>query len=175
MNSRESQTGSPSFNVPPPKITALICTLNEADNLPHVLPKIRPFVDEILLVDGHSIDDTVEVARNICPGIRVLSQPGRGKGDALKFGIQEASGELIVTLDADGQTDPADIPRFIKPLLNGYDFVKGSRLLNGRPPKMRRHRWIGNRILATTANLLYGTRYTDICSGYREPLSRSGW
>lgn len=149
-----------------PSITALICALNEASNLPHVLPKIPAYVEEVLLVDGHSADSTVEVAQSLRPDIRVLHQPGKGKGDALKFGIRQASGDIIVTLDADGQTDPIDIPHFIEPLLNGYDFVKGSRLIHGRPPKMARHRWFGNKVLASTSNLLHGTKYTDICSGY---------
>jgi glycosyltransferase involved in cell wall biosynthesis len=149
-----------------PSVTVLICTLNEGKNLPHVLPKIPGWVDEILLVDGHSIDNTVEVAKGIRPEIRVLYQPDKGKGNALGYGMQQASGEIIVTLDADGSTDPEEIPKFIEPLLNGYDFVKGSRLTHGRPVNMPWHRWFGNKVLATTCNMLHGTRYTDVCSGY---------
>ncbi len=149
-----------------PTITVLICTLNEEENLPYVLPKIPEWVDEILLVDGHSTDNTIEVAKKTCPEIKVLYQPGKGKGDALKYGIEHASGDIIVTLDADGQTDPEDIRRFIEPLLNGYDFAKGARLAHGRPPDMPWHRWFGNKVLATTCNILHGTRYTDVCSGY---------
>lgn len=110
-----------------PKISVVICSLNEEQNLPYVLPKIPAWVDEILLVDGHSTDTTVEVAKKLCPKIRVVYQAGQGKGDALKCGIQHACGRIIVTLDADEATDPQDIPNFIQPLLNGFDFVKGSR------------------------------------------------
>ena len=85
-----------------PKITALVCALNEASNLPYVLPKIPPSVDEVLLVDGHSSDGTAELAHQLWPGIRVLQQPGKGKGEAMRFGIQQAAGDIIVTLDADG-------------------------------------------------------------------------
>jgi glycosyltransferase involved in cell wall biosynthesis len=148
-----------------PKITALICALNEADNLPYVLPKIPKWVDEVLLVDGHSIDKTVEVAKELRPDIRILYQPGKGKGDALKCGIKNATGDIIVTLDADGTTSPEEIPNFIEPLLKGYDFAKGSRFLQGRP-NMPLHRRFGNWVLVTTANILHGTKYTDICSGY---------
>jgi glycosyltransferase involved in cell wall biosynthesis len=148
-----------------PSITVLICTLNEEENLQHVLPRIPKWIGEVLLVDGHSTDRTVEVARQVCPNIRVLYQPGRGKGDALKYGIQQASGDIIITLDADGATDPVEIPRFIEPLLDGYDFAKGSRFLNSNH-NMPIHRKFGNWILVSTANALYGTRYTDICSGY---------
>ena len=149
-----------------PRISVIICTLNEEMNLPHVLPRIPTWVDEILLVDGHSTDNTVEVAKKLCPQMRVLSQPGRGKGDALKYGVQNATGEIIVTLDADGQTNPEDIPTFINPLVEGYDFAKGSRLMRGRPPKMPMFRWLGNKILTITSNTLHGTKYTDICSGF---------
>ena len=149
-----------------PRITALICTLMEEGNLQHVLPRIPEWVDEILLVDGHSTDRTVDVARKLCPSIRILYQPGKGKGDALKHGIENASGDIIVTLDADGATDPREMDKFVEPLLNGYEFVKGSRLANGCPTNMPRHRWVGNKILVFVTNLLYGTKYTDVCSGY---------
>lgn len=148
------------------RITVLICAINEAENLPHVLPKIPPGVDEIILVDGNSTDGTVEVAKKLRPDIHIVYQLGKGKGDALKYGIQRATGDIVVTLDADGQTNPEDIPRFINPLVKGYDFAKGSRLAHGRPLGMPRYRWLGNKILAITFNILYGTRYTDICSGY---------
>jgi glycosyltransferase involved in cell wall biosynthesis len=117
-------------------------------------------------VDGHSTDNTVAVAKQLRPDIKVLYQPGTGKGAALKYGVREARGEIVVTLDADGETHPEDMPRFIEALLSGYDFAKGSRLAHGRPIRMPRYRWFGNKILAVTFNLLYGTRYTDICSGY---------
>jgi glycosyltransferase involved in cell wall biosynthesis len=148
-----------------PPVTVLICTLNEENNLPLVLPKIPHWVDEVLLVDGHSKDNTLVIAKQICPRIKILIQPGKGKGDALKFGVQQASGKIIVTLDADGSTNPEDIPRFILPLLEGFDFAKGSRFLENRP-KMRLHRRFGNWVLTTTSNFLHGTKYTDICSGY---------
>ena len=148
-----------------PPITVLICSLNEAPNLAHVLPKIPSQVDEVLLVDGHSTDGTVEVAKRLRPDIHVLYQPGQGKAEALRYGIEQATGEIIVTLDADGETDPEDMPRFIEPLLAGYDFVKGSRFATGwrhKPP----HRLLGNFVIANTCNILYGTRFTDLCSGY---------
>jgi hypothetical protein len=148
-----------------PRITAIICTLNEEESLPYVLPKIPGWVDEILLVDGHSTDNTVEVAKKLRPEIKVLSPPGKGKGDALRYGIQHASGDIIVTLDADGSTDPEEIPRFIEPLLNGYDFAKGSRFL-GQCPNMPRQRRFANRLFAWLSNILYGTKYTDLCAGF---------
>jgi len=149
-----------------PRVTVLICALNEEESLPHVLPKIPSWVDEVLVVDGGSTDRTVVIARQLRPDIRILHQSGKGKGDAIKFGVRESSGDVIVTLDADGETDPDDIVRFIEPLLKGFDLVKGSRLMRGRPPSMPFHRWVGNRILSSTFNALHGTTYTDVCSGY---------
>ncbi len=104
------------------------------------------------------------------PEIRVLSQPGRGKGAALKFGVAQAKSEIIVTIDADGETDPEELSRFIDPLLGGYDFAKGSRLYRHKPSGMPLYRWFGNKVLALTCNALYGTRFTDICSGYNSFL-----
>jgi len=149
-----------------PKITALICALNEEANLQYVLPLIPEWVDEIILIDGHSFDRTVDTAKELRPDIRVLYQPGKGKGAALKYGVDNAVGDIIVTLDADGSTDPEEMDKFVEPLLNGYEFAKGSRLTNGRPANMPWHRWVGNKILVAVMNLLYGTKYTDVCSGY---------
>jgi len=163
-------------------ITALICTLNEEENLPHVLPRLQHWVDEVLLVDGHSTDGTVAVARELRPDVRIVHQPGRGKGDALKCGIEQATGDVIVTLDADGTTDPQDMPRFVEPLLLGCDFVKGSRFALSRPVGKPRHRIFGNWVIVTTHNILYRTSYTDLCSGYnafwKQAIARvdlSGW
>ena len=149
-----------------PIISVIICTLNEERSLPYVLPQVPDWVDEVLLVDGHSIDATVQIATKLFPKVRVLYQSGKGKGDALKLGINEAQGEIIVTLDADGETPPEEIEHFIQPLLDGNDFAKGSRLFRRRPPKMPRYRWFGNKVLAFTCNILYGTRFSDICCGY---------
>lgn len=149
-----------------PRISVLICTLNEEENLPHVLPDIPSWVDEIILVDGRSVDRTVEIARRLRPETKVFFQPGVGKGDALKHGMQQVTGDIIVTLDADGATDPRDMPRFVEPLLHGYDFVKGSRFLHTFPRNKPVHRIVGNWIIVMTFNMLFFRWYTDMCSGY---------
>ena len=148
-----------------PPITAVVCTLNEAPNLIHVLPRIPSYVDEVLLVDGHSTDGTVEIAKSLKPDIRVLYQEGKGKGVAMRYGIEQATGDIIVTLDADGETDPQEMDKFIEPLLQGYDFAKGSRFATGWKHKPL-HRLMGNFVIANTCNALYGTRFSDLCSGY---------
>ena len=109
----------------------MIPTLNEAENLPHVFSKLPDRLDEVILVDGHSNDDTVAVARALYPGIRVVPQTGRGKGNALACGFAACTGDIIVMLDADGSADPAEIPLFVAALLDGADFAKGSRFSRG--------------------------------------------
>ena len=150
-----------------PKITLIIPALNEEKNLPHLLPKIPPIVDEVLLVDGLSTDRTKEVARELRPDIRILSQEGKGKGNALKCGVKNATGDIVVMLDADVSMDPEEIPLFIEPLLNGYHFVKGSRFLpNGGTTDMDSCRMFGNNIFKFLVNRLFGSKYTDLCYGY---------
>lgn len=162
-----------------PRISAVICALNEEQSLPHVLNRIPDFVSEVILVDGNSTDRTVKVAQKTRPDIKVIRQPGKGKGEALRLGFKEASGDIIVTLDADGTTDPTEMADMIAPLLNGYDFVKGSRFLKGLPRKMPRHRIFGNMVLAAFASLLFLRPLTDICSGYtafwKKALQRLGF
>ena len=148
-----------------PSVSAVVCALNEARNLPHVLPHIPDWVDEVLLVDGGSTDETVAVARRLRPGVRVLRQSGEGKGAAMREGIERARGEIIVTLDADGETDPRELPSFVERLLEGHDFVKGSRFAKGWRNKPA-HRLLGNWVIVTACNLLFGSKFSDLCSGY---------
>jgi glycosyltransferase involved in cell wall biosynthesis len=148
-------------------ITAVIPAMNEAANLPHVFARIPDCVTEIVLVDGNSSDDTIAVARMLRPDVRVVIQHGRGKGNALACGFAAASGDIIVMLDADGSTDPAEIPAFIAPLLAGADFAKGSRYATGGgSADITPIRDSGNRVLGAVVNALFGTKFTDLCYGY---------
>jgi hypothetical protein len=149
------------------RVSVVIPTLNEARNLPHVLPHIPADIHEVILVDGGSVDETVEVARSLLPSIRVVIEPRRGKGAALCAGFRAAEGDIIVMLDADGSTDPTEIPRFVDALLGGADFAKGSRFLpDGGSTDISRLRALGNRGFVSLVRLLFGGRYTDLCYGY---------
>jgi glycosyltransferase involved in cell wall biosynthesis len=110
-------------------MSVVIPALNEAANLPHVLTRLPESVDEVVLVDGNSIDDTIRVARMVRSDVHIVVQDGRGKGNALACGFAASTGEIIVMLDADGSHDPAEIPRFVEQLLAGHDFAKGSRFV----------------------------------------------
>ena len=147
--------------------SVVIPTLNEAANLPHVLERLPAFVDEVVIVDGHSIDDTIAVARGIRPDVRVVLQDARGKGNALACGFAAAQGDVIVTLDADGSADPREIPAFVGALLSGADFAKGTRRIQGGGSHDMTHlRRVGNGALTWLANRLHGTHYSDLCYGY---------
>ena len=154
------------FKPPHPTVSAIICTLNEEKNLQNVLPRIPKWVDEIIIVDGHSSDRTVEVAKQLLPDVKILYQPKKGKGDALKYGIAEAKGEIIVTLDGDGTYPPEELSNFVEAILEGYEFAKGTRFKGARPKHMPKRRLLGNSVLVWSTNVLFGTNYTDVCSGY---------
>ena len=148
-------------------ISVVIPTLNEAANLPHVFDRLPGCVDEVVLVDGHSTDDTIAVAQSLMPSVRIVLQEGWGKGNALACGFAVARGDIIVMIDADGSTDPAEIPAFVAPLLAGTDFAKGTRFATGGGSvDITPFRDLGNKFLNGVVNLLYGTRYTDLCYGY---------
>jgi glycosyltransferase involved in cell wall biosynthesis len=148
-------------------ISVVVPVKNEAKNLPHVLPRIPAWVDEILIVDGNSTDDTVAVARSLVPDVVIVTQEGKGKGAALRSGFKAARGEIIVCLDADGSADPAEIPSFVGALLSGADFVKGSRFLQGGATQdMEWYRKLGNWGLLQLVRLRFGGRFTDLCYGY---------
>jgi glycosyltransferase involved in cell wall biosynthesis len=150
-----------------PTVSVVIPAKNEARNLPHVFARLAPDFHEVILVDGGSTDDTVTVARHLRPDITVIGQSRKGKGNALACGFAEATGDFIVMLDADGSTDPAEIPRFVNALKEGADFAKGSRFMPGAGSSdISRLRQVGNYFLNKIVNLVYGTRYTDLCYGY---------
>jgi glycosyltransferase involved in cell wall biosynthesis len=172
----EHAPGSPRAHKAEPTVSIVIPAKNEALNLPDVFAALHAEPYEVILVDGDSVDDTVEVARELCPGVIVVGQTRKGKGNALACGFAVAKGDFIVMLDADGSTDPAEIPRFVEALKQGADFAKGSRFMPGAGSSdISRLRQVGNYFLNKIVNLIYGTRYTDLCYGYnafrRECLS----
>lgn len=149
------------------RVSVVIPARNEAANLPHVFARLPEGLHEIIVVDGRSTDDTVDVARRLYPGVRVLHQRGRGKGNALAEGFAACTGDVIVMIDADRSTDPAEIPLFVQQVVEGADFAKGSRFLpGGGSSDLTRFRRIGNSFLNGIVNLLFGTKYSDLCYGY---------
>ncbi len=150
-----------------PRISVVIPARNEAANLPHVLARLPERIFEVILVDGGSSDGTVEVARACRPDVRVVTQNRRGKGNALACGFAAVRGDVVVMLDADGSADAQEIPRYVEALLAGADFAKGTRFAaGGGSSDLTRLRSYGNYGLNLVVNVLYRTRYTDLCYGY---------
>jgi glycosyltransferase involved in cell wall biosynthesis len=150
-----------------PSVSVVIPALNEERNLPHVFAALPAGITEVILVDGGSVDRTVEVARELRPDVVVVQQTRKGKGNALACGFAACTGDIIVMIDADGSTDPAEIPLFVQQLVDGADFVKGSRFSGGgHSHDITRLRKLGNDGLNLVVNVLFGTRFTDLCYGY---------
>jgi glycosyltransferase involved in cell wall biosynthesis len=154
-------------------VSVIIPARNEAANLPYVFNTVPAWVDEVILVDGSSTDDTVPVTRRLCPRAKVIAQTGRGKGDALRAGFAAATGDIIVTIDADGSTDGREIAHFVGALVAGADFAKGSRFTgSGRSDDITGVRRCGNRLLNMLVNLMFGTQFSDLCYGYNALWAR---
>jgi glycosyltransferase involved in cell wall biosynthesis len=150
-----------------PSVSVVIPALNEARNIPHVFARMPLDVHEIVLVDGLSVDDTVAVARQVRPDVRVVAQTRRGKGNALACGFAAATGDIIAMVDADGSADPGEIPRFVNALLRGADFAKGTRFMEGGGSSdITRLRSFGNYALTAFFNICYGRNYSDLCYGF---------
>ncbi len=153
--------------VPTPTVGMVVPAMNEARNLPYILNRIPHFIDEVILVDGASTDDTVEVAQTIRPDIKIVDQCRKGKGAALKTGFAACKSDIIIMIDADGSMDPVEISAFVGALHAGADFVKGSRFMQGGgTDDMEWYRRLGNWGFTTIVNLRFGSRFSDLCYGY---------
>lgn len=148
----------------------VVPTLNEARNLEVVLPELVrtvPDLHEVVVVDGGSVDDTLETARRLLPDAVTCTQARRGKGNALATGFARVTGDVVVMFDADGSADPAEIPAFVAALTAGADFAKGSRFSEGGgSADITPIRRAGNEFLNTVVNRAFRTRFSDLCYGY---------
>src|SRR3954451_21166939 len=172
LEGTEMELSTPADNtmsnrVQSPTVSVVIPTLNEERNLPHVFAKLPAGISEVIVVDGGSVDRTVEVARELRPDVVIVQQTRTGKGNALACGFAACTGDIIVMIDADGSTDPAEIPLFVEQLVAGADFVKGSRFdKGGHSHDITPLRKLGTDGLNVVVNVLFGTRFTDLCYGY---------
>jgi glycosyltransferase involved in cell wall biosynthesis len=150
-----------------PTVSVIVPTLNEARNLPFAMWRLPSCVTEVVVVDGRSLDDTIDAARRMRPDVRIVLESTKGKGAALRRGFDSATGDIIVMLDADGSADGDEIQRFVDVLLAGADFAKGSRFLaGGGSVDLTPIRTLGNKALTGIVNLICQTRFTDLCYGY---------
>jgi len=153
------------------KVSIIVPCYNEEDTIANVIEKLnglRGKLDcEIIAVDDGSTDRTFEIMKDFL-GIRIVRNgTNRGKGAAVSIAAANAAGDVVAIQDADLEYDPADIPRLVKPILNGEcEVVYGSRF-KGKIMGMSRSHYVGNRVLSFFASLLYGTRVTDIMTGHK--------
>ena len=145
----------------------VIPALNEARKLPYVFSKLPPALHEVIIVDGHSVDDTVATSRRLRPDTRIITQGRSGKGNALACGFAAATGDVIVMVDADGSADPAEIRSSSGPswMARTSPRAPGSRRAAAAATSPACAR-LGNRMLSGLVNVLCGTRYSDLCYGY---------
>lgn len=154
----------------PSRSTLVILTRNEIEGVSAIFDRIPlSTADECLVVDGGSTDGTIEFFRQ--RGIHVIEQTVPGRGEAFRIAVREAQHEYLVFFSPDGNEDPADIPRFLTRLDEGYDLVIGSRFLpegSNEEDDLRFpwRKW-ANRAFTITANILFGGKLTDSINGYR--------
>lgn len=112
------------------KLTIVIPTKDEGDGIEKIIKSVRPYGEEIIVVDGHSKDNTREVAKKL--GCRFYLDHGLGRGDGVRVGLARAINEIVLLFDADGSHQVRDIPRFVDPIFNNQaDLVIGSRRTGG--------------------------------------------
>ena len=150
-----------------PRVSVVIPALNEERNLVYVASRMPPDIDEIVFVNGPSTDNTAAVAHELWPNGVHLTQTRKGKGNALACGFAAASGDIIVMIDADGSTDPAETQRYVGALMAGADYAKGSRfILGGGSADITTFRLLGNKGLNVLVNVLFATHFSDLCYGF---------
>ena len=154
--------------------TIVILTLNEVDGVRRLLtegPDLRTMAEEVLAVDGGSTDGTRELLEEA--NIRVIDQDIKGRGEAIRVGVNEAKGEHLVFFSPDGNEDPGDIPRCFGLLSDGADMAIASRFLPGARNEeddsfLPLRKW-ANRVFTSLANLLWNRQnfVSDSINGFR--------
>jgi glycosyltransferase involved in cell wall biosynthesis len=154
----------------PRRISIVIPAKNEARSVGAIIEKSKLFGHEVILIDGHSKDETQNIARKY--GVQCFKDNGKGKGAAIQLGIKKAKGDIIVFLDADGSHNPEDIPKLVEPILkNRADMVIASRLRGGSEDFedycISLIRTIGSVIITLVINLRWKSKITDSQNGFR--------
>ena len=152
------------------RVCVVIAAYNEGPNIGPVVKRCLAVLkpgDEVLVVDDGSKDDTSEAARTA--GARVVRQePNQGKGRAIIRGIQEATGDVLVFIDGDGQDYPEEIPLLIAEMEKGADLANGSKFIGRlKDGAISLPNYFGNRFMSGLINLLFGVRISDSQSGFR--------
>ncbi len=154
------------------KVSIILPALNEAETIGKVIDEIplqgleqAGYNVEVLVVDNGSTDQTAQIAQE--KGARVITEPRRGKGRAVRTAFEQVKADFVFMLDSDYTYPATYIPEMLKLLNQGYSVVIGSRL-KGKREKGAISGWnmIGNHALTLMANILYRARISDVCTGY---------
>ena len=151
-------------------LSIILPAKNEAAGLTELLPKLKAaYPDaEIIVVDDGSTDSTAQVVLE--HGAKLVSHPySMGNGAAIKSGARQATGDIFVFMDGDGQHDPKDIPRLLEQLDLGYEMAVGARAWDTHASVGRK---LANRIYNTLASYLTANRIDDLTSGFRAARAR---
>ena len=155
------------------RLSFVVPVYNEVSTVVEVLERVDslPFDKQIIVVDDGSIDGSAEVLAKWCETsrARLIRQANRGKGAAIRAALPYVDGEVVVLQDADGEYDPADVPRLVEPIARGVaDVVFGSRFSGGQPQRAHLF-WhlVGNRLLSLLTNVLFNTTISDMETGYK--------
>ena len=143
------------------KVSVIIPARNEEGCIGAVIRQIpRPLVDEIVVVDGASTDNTKKEAREA--GARIIDQAGRGYGGGVQQGAAAATGDIFILMDSDGSHPPEYVPQLLAKVNEGYEYVMGSRYMAGaRRDDDTFIRWTGHKVFTLLTNLLHSTGVTD--------------
>ncbi|MBN2688733.1 MAG: glycosyltransferase family 2 protein [Deltaproteobacteria bacterium] len=152
------------------KIVVVIPALNEEATIGDVITGVRKHARHIVVVDGHSYDGTADIARSL--GVPVIFDHGKGKGDAIRSAIPFLTRDITVFIDADGSHDPDDIPRLVRPVLEGKaDLVTGSRVMGGSDDAhggfKESIRIIGCAVATALINHRFGVMLSETQNGFR--------
>ncbi len=150
-----------------PKVAAAIPAFNEETYIGTIVLKARQYVDEVIVVDDGSSDQTADVAR-LAGATVIRHEQNKGYGASIQTLLTEAKKKdlnILVLLDADAQHNPDEIPELIKPISDGFDIVIGSR--EQRRDDVPRYRRIGQRVISVFSHILSGERVSDSESGFR--------
>ena len=160
-------------------VSLIIPAMNESATLTSIIDSVPTYVDEIIVIDGRSKDNTFEIASNHPRVNKVLRQRSRGKGAALSLGFAMATCDLVAIIDADGSMDPAELQDFLN-MFPQAEIVKGSRSkkLGGTSADLTIFRDLGNRVLTKLCNFWFKENWTDLAYGYavvdRKALGKLG-
>jgi glycosyltransferase involved in cell wall biosynthesis len=157
-------------NITPQHISVILPAYDEEVSIGTIVLLTRLYADKVIVIDDGSSDRTANVAR-LAGAEVIVHETNTGKGGALKTGFIVAANmgaDIIVTMDSDGQHNPAEIPKLVDPIIKGEaDMVNGSRYLNGLDKNTPAYRRVGQTILDRVTNISSGVKITDSQSGFR--------